>query len=72
MKDKNIFSFVIYIIHACAEKWGKFPSEVYKLLESKSCIEKFMVPNYDVLHTQSTDYIVNDIQEYLKNRGVSI
>ena len=72
MQDKKIFPFVIYIIHACASKWNKLPSDVYKILESKECIEKFLVSNYDVLHTQSTAFIVEDIEEYLNNRGISI
>ena len=35
MMDKNIFEFVIYIIHACADKWNMMPSEVYKLLDNE-------------------------------------
>lgn len=72
MKDKNVFEFVIYVIHTCADKWNKLPSEVYKLLDSKDCINKFLVSNYDILHTQSTANIVEDLKEYLKVRGVSI
>ena len=72
MMDKNIFEFVIYIIHACADKWIMMPSEVYKLLDSNDCINKFLVSNYDVLHTQSTSYIIEDIKDYLLTRGVTI
>jgi hypothetical protein len=28
------------------------------------------VPLYDILHTQSTDFVVQDIQEYMANQGV--
>ena len=70
--DKNVFEFVIYIIHACADKWNMMPSEVYKLLDSKDCINKFLVSNYDVLHTQSTSNTVDDLREYLKVRGISV
>ena len=72
MHDKNVFEFVIYVIHACADKWNKLPSEVYKLLDSKDCINKFLVSNYDILHTQSTANIVEDLKEYLKVRGVIV
>ena len=63
--DKNVFEFVIYIIHACADKWNMMPSEVYKLLDSKDCINKFLVSNYDVLYTQNTANTVDDLREYL-------
>ena len=72
MMDKNIFEFVIYIIHACADKWNMMPSEVYKLLDSNDCINKFLVLNYDVHQTQSTANTVDDLREYLNVRGVSV
>ncbi|MCR5770300.1 MAG: DUF3791 domain-containing protein [Butyrivibrio sp.] len=70
--DKESFSFVIYMIHACANKWGKFPSEVYALLTKADCINKYLVPHFDILHTQSTNYIIDDIVEYLGVRGIKI
>ncbi len=70
--NKDIFSFVIYMIHACANKWGKYPSEEYSILSSANCIDNLLVQHYDILHTQSTNYIVEDITEYLTVRGVKI
>ena len=70
--SKESFSFVIYMIHACANQWGKVPSDVYKLLQQTGCIDNYLVPHYDILHTQGTDYIVEDINEYLGIRGVKI
>ena len=70
--NRESFSFVIYMIHACANRWRKVPSDVYKLLQKTGCIDNYLVPHYDILHTQGTDYIVDDIKEYLGIRGVSI
>lgn len=70
--DKESFSFVVYMIHACADKWGKLPSEVYQKLQSAGCIDGYLVPHYDILHTQGTGYIVDDIREYLEVRGVTV
>ena len=70
--DKDSFSYVIYMIHACANNWKYNPSEVYKKMKSANCIMGFLVPNYEVLHTQSTQYVMEDIKEYLNVRGVSI
>ena len=66
------FEFVVYMIHACANKWNRFPSFVYQKLAASGCIQKFLVPTYEILHTQSTDFVVNDIEEYLKVRKVAI
>ncbi len=70
--DKDSFAFVVYMIHACAAKWGMLPSEVYRKLKETECIKQYLVPFYDVLHTQSTEYVVNDIEKYLSVRGVTI
>ena len=70
--NKETFSFVIYMLHACADKWQKLPSEVYRMLQSTGCIESYLVPHYDILHTQGTQYVVEDIEEYLGIRGVSV
>lgn len=66
--DKDCFSFIIYIIHACANQWKMSPSKVYRSLEQSGCLDHYLIPHYDILHTQSTDYIVNDIAAYLKER----
>jgi hypothetical protein len=69
---KESFSFVVYMIHACADKWRKMPTEVYQALQKSGCISHYLVPHYDVLHTQGTQYVVSDIEEYLALRGVAV
>ena len=66
------FEFVVYMIHACANKWNRLPSFVYRKLKKSECIQKFLVPNYEILHSQSTDFVVRDIEEYLNVRKVAI
>lgn len=70
--NKESFSFVVYMIDACASKWNKMPSEVYQKLQSAGCIERYLVLHLEILHTQGTEYIVDDIREYLEMRGVTI
>lgn len=69
--DENKFSFVVYMIHACADRWNVAPSKVYHALKKSGCLDLYLVPNYDILHTQSTNYVVQDIEEYLNERGIS-
>jgi len=63
--NKEEFEFVIYLIHACSQKWGQSPSAVYKRLQNTGCIDNYLIPHYDILHTQGTAFIVDDIEEYL-------
>ena len=69
---QDSFEFVVYMIHACANKWNQLPSAVYKKIRDSGCIQKFLVPNYEIMHTQGTDFVVSDIEEYLKVRKVAI
>lgn len=70
--SKDTFEFVIYMLHACADKWSQLPSVVYKKLKDSDCINKLLVPYYDILHTQGTSFVVGDIEDYLTARGMSV
>ena len=70
--SKESLSFVVYMIHAGANKWDMLPSIVYQKLQSAGCIDHYLVPHYEILHTQGTDFVVNDIEEYLEVRGIAI
>lgn len=63
--DENSFSFTVYMIHACSNRWNVAPSRVYQALKRSGCLDRYLLPSYDILHTLSTDYVVQD------NRGVS-
>ncbi|MBP5530185.1 MAG: DUF3791 domain-containing protein [Lachnospiraceae bacterium] len=67
--SKEVLEFVIYMIHACANKWGMTPAEVYKQLSNNKCIDNYLVPHFEILHTQGTDFIVDDIEEYIGFKG---
>ena len=67
--NKETLEFVIYLIHACSQKWGQTPASVYKRLQKTDCIDDYLISHYEILHTQSTDFVVTDIEEYLAQRG---
>ena len=69
---KDSFTFTIYMIHACSKKWGVKPSQVYKKLKKANGISDFLVRNYEILHTQSTQFIVEDVEQYLNIRGIRV
>ena len=70
--NRDQFSFVVYMIHACANRWKVAPAEVYQARKKSACLERYLLPNYDILHTQSSAYVVRDIEEYLKAREVKV
>ena len=70
--NRESFAYVVYLIHSCADKWNRLPSEVYNILHNSGCIDVYLVPNFDMLHTQGTEYVVDEIREYLNVRGVAV
>ena len=70
--NQEVFSFIIYMIHACANRWRKTSAQVYFTLKQSGCLKHYLIPNYDILHTQSTDFVVKDIEEYLTKKGVIV
>ena len=42
------------------------------LCDKSSILKDYIAPEYEALHTQSKDYIIGDIMDVMKERGVSI
>lgn len=40
--------------------------------KKSNILSGYIVPEYEILHTQSKDYIVDDIIELLKERNVEV
>lgn len=63
--------FSVFCIENIAEKLGIPGDEVYQMLTAKSDIlDHYIIANYEILHTQGKEYIVQDIMDYMKERGV--
>ena len=71
IKDGKELEFAIFCIENVAGFLGKNAKEVYRLLtENSDILNSYIVPEYEMLHTQSKEYIVQDIVEVMKERGV--
>ena len=64
--------FVIFCIENTAKALGINPENLYNIFSENSIIASYIVPNFDVLHTQGKEYIVNDLIEILKEKGIKI
>lgn len=63
--------FAIFCIENIATKLGVSAEKVYDALTEKSDIlNDYIIPEYEILHTQGKEYIVDDIIEVMKERGV--
>ena len=63
--------FAIFCIENIAAKLGVSAEKVYDALTEKSDIlNDYIIPEYEILHTQGKEYIVDDIIEVMKERAV--
>ena len=63
--------FAIFCIESIAIFLEKDAREVYRILtEDSDILNSYIIPEYEMLHTQSKEYIVNDIVMLMRERGV--
>ena len=71
--DISFLEYVLFCIEGIAKKLGKDGREVYQILtEDSDILNSYIVPSYDVLHTQGKDYIIEDILDVMKKRGLTV
>ena len=70
--DKKTLKFAVFLIHALAEDWGRSYKYVYQVLNETGILDSYILSYYDVLHTQGEQYLVEDITEFVKEKGVSV
>ena len=73
IQNSSELEFAIFCIENVAAKLGVNAECVYQAFTEKSDIlNGYIVPEYEVLHTQGREYIVDDILDVMKERGVKI
>ena len=75
--DKNNLNsteleFVVFCIENLAKELDVNAETVYRVLKKSNIIEEYIVPEYEILHTQSKEYIVNDIINVMRERDVAL
>ena len=71
--DSAMLEFVVFCIENTAIKLKKNAKYIYKILVDKTNIlNDYIIPNYEILHTQDKNYIVNDIIEVMKENKIEL
>ena len=73
IKNSGELEFAVFCIENVAAKLGGDAECVYQAFAEKSDIlNGYIVPEYEVLHTQSREYIVDDLLDVMRERGVEV
>lgn len=68
--DNKTLEFVTYCIGQLSLLLKLPQREVYKRLKKSGILYGYIVPSYDVLHTFGSRYLMEDLTEYMKEKGV--
>ena len=64
--------FAVFCVMCVAEELQKPATEIYDLMMQNRVLQDYIVEFYDVLHTQSREYIVEDIINLMKENGILV
>lgn len=68
--DKQTLEFVTWLISKLAGWLNLSQRDVYHRLKSSGILYDYIVPSYDVLHTFGSRYLMDDITDFMKKKGV--
>lgn len=68
MNNKTLF-FTIFCVNSVATFLGCHAKDVYHKMQDAKIIDGYIVPCYDVLHTFSKEYIVDDLVQLMQKKG---
>lgn len=68
--NKDSLEFVTYCISKLSQLLNLTQGEVYRRLKASGILYDYIVPSYDVLHTFSSQYLMEDLTSFMKEKGV--
>ncbi len=72
MCDKDQLTFAMFMIYSLAEQWEKLPAEVYQILNRTGVLDNYIIGCYDTLHTMGRQYLVDDVTEFVREKGEKV
>ena len=73
IKNSSELEFVVFCIENVATRLGVDAERVYQAFtEQSDILSSYIIPEYEVLHTQSREYIVEDILDVMRERGMKV
>ena len=70
--DFKILNFTIFCVNNVASYLNKSAKDVYHAMQNAGMIDGYIVPCYDVLHSFSKEYIVDDLVSLMRQKGVQL
>ena len=69
-QSPDSLDFVTYCIGNLSRRLNMSAAEVYRRLKQSGILTGYIVSSYDVLHTFGKEYLMEDLTEYMREKGV--
>jgi hypothetical protein len=72
---KDELEFSVFCIESVADELGITGKDVYRLMTTcpgLNVLDDYVIAYYDALHTQGKEYIVRELLELMRKKGVKI
>jgi len=64
--------FGVFLIHRLSERWGISVPETYSILNNSDILDGYILRFFDTLHTLGAEYLVEDITEFARDKGIAV
>ena len=71
-RTKSEIEFTVFLLHHLSRAWGKSVPDTYQVLADTDILGGYIIPCYDVLHTQGERYLLDDITSFARERGAFV
>ena len=73
LEDPAVLEFAVFCIENLARRHNKGAESVFSAIaRPNGILDTYIVPSYDFLHTQDKEYILDDIDRALAEKGISL
>lgn len=70
IQSKQELEFILFCVDFVAQKLNQSPDVIYDKLKSSGLLQDYLIENYQVLHSLSKDYLVDDIIGIMTEKGL--
>ena len=72
MLNREELRFSVYLVHVLAEAWKVMPSRAYRILSDTAVLDRYVLPCFDTLHSLGREALVDDMTEFVREKGVAV
>lgn len=67
-----LLDFTVFLLNRLARFWGKTTPDTYGILKKSGTLDNYILPNWEVLHSEGTEALLGDVTGYVRSCGVAL